>query len=96
MSDGYLHVFQCPRWLADGGGPERHCGYIQGSPGVCPYDHGKPVDLVEVVAVVQCSDCGMPIPVDDGRAPDGRLICGECQIRYIPAAAGQGENDGGA
>lgn len=87
MSDGFLRVYQCPRWLADGGGPERHCGFISANPGLCPYDHGEQIALVEIVATVHCSDCSCPIPVDDGRAPDGRLICGECQINYIGGAA---------
>ncbi len=59
------------------------CGYITSGPGTCPYDHGEPVELVEIVAVVQCSDCGEPIPRDDARAPDQRLICGSCVLSYI-------------
>lgn len=84
--DGFLHVFQCPRWLADGGGPERHCGYVQASPGVCPYDHGEPIALVEIVATVHCGDCFAPIPVDDCRDPVGRLICGNCAVNYVGGA----------
>lgn len=79
--DGYLHVWECP-WLLR---PEmeNRCGYISGHPGVCPYDHGEDVALVEIVATVQCRDCRVPIEREDCRGNDGRLICAECALETI-------------
>lgn len=84
--DGCLHVWECPYVLdLPGGNPDyQRCGYIQGGPGVCPYDHAEQVTLVEIVAAVLCSDCGIPILRDECRTPDERLICGNCAINYIP------------
>jgi hypothetical protein len=84
--NGYLHVWECPHVLVGSPDDER-CGFIargdKGEPGFCPYDHGERVQLVPIVAVVLCSDCGEHIMRDDARAPDGRLICGNCAMSYI-------------
>jgi hypothetical protein len=40
-------------------------------------------DHVEERPVVLCSDCGEHIAPDDARAPDGRLICGNCAMSYV-------------
>lgn len=51
--DGLLHVWECAHVLnLPGGNPEyRRCGYIQNSPGTCPYDHGREVQLTPITAV---------------------------------------------
>lgn len=88
-SDHLLHVWECPQVLnLPGGNPEYvRCGYLSAGPGECPHDHGEPVALVEIVAVVLCSGCGEQIMRDDSRADDERLICGQCVFREI----GRGE-----
>lgn len=83
--DGMLRVYECPKVLdLPGTHPDcRRCGFIQAHPGVCPYDHAEPVTLVEIVAVVLCSDCGSQILRDDCRDSDGRLICDQCVLHSL-------------
>jgi formylmethanofuran dehydrogenase subunit E len=59
-----------------------------------PLDSGDAPTLDELLrydlgsrAVVRCSDCGAPIPRDDSRAPDGRLICDTCVLGYLGSGA---------
>lgn len=81
--DQLLHLWEC-RWVLKGHDPDfKRCGYIAMGPGTCPYDHGSDVPLVPLTALVLCSDCGERMMRDDGRAPDGRLICDTCSMRYI-------------
>jgi len=85
--DGLLHLWECPHVL-DGHNPYfERCGFIargdRGEPGFCPYDHGRRVQLVPLVATALCSDCGIPVIRDDCRTDDGRLICGGCAMNYI-------------
>jgi hypothetical protein len=85
-SDGLLRVWECAHVLRlPGGNPDfKRCGFIARGPGICPYDHhGADVSLVEIKALVLCSDCAIAISRDDARAPDGRLICGECAMGYV-------------
>ncbi len=94
-NDGCLHLWECPRVMAFGLPSEQPCGFVAravpgGEPGYCPYDHGEPVRLVPLTATALCSDCAIPVPVDDCRAPDRRLICGECAMGYIGKYPGDG------
>lgn len=84
-SDELLHVWECPKLLnlPGGNGDFIRCGYLATGPGNCPYDHREEVELVEIIAVVLCRDCGENITRRDCRAPDGRLICGQCAMNYI-------------
>lgn len=85
FEDELLHVWECPHILnLPGGNPDFiRCGYLTTGPGTCPYDHGEPISLVEIRAVVMCSDCDEPIMRQDSRTPDNRLICGHCVLSYI-------------
>lgn len=90
--DGCLHVWECVHVLFEGRLDERLCGHMQMCPGTCPFDHGdKDPELIEIVAVVQCPDCSMPIPLDDCRRPDGRLVCGDCAMAYMGEKTGEQE-----
>lgn len=60
-------------------------------PGNCPYDHGEPVLLVPIKAVVLCSNCDASIMRNDCRASDGQLICGECAMGEIAYDRGRKE-----
>jgi hypothetical protein len=88
LGDGDLHLWECPRIMPLGTPRERSCGFVAravpgSEPGFCPYDHGERVRLVPLTATAQCSDCEMPVPADDCRAPDGRLVCPNCVMSYI-------------
>jgi hypothetical protein len=83
--DGNLHLWECTQILRlPSGNPDfKRCGFIVRAvpgdePGWCPYDHGERVRLVPLSAVALCSACAIPVPADDCRADDGRLICGGC------------------
>ena len=82
--DGFLHVWECTQLLRPA--REDRCGYISGNPGVCPYDHGDEVQLVEVIATVQCSDCRVAIHRQDCRGNDGRLLCAACVMDELHVA----------
>jgi hypothetical protein len=88
--DGDLYLWECPHILElPNGNPDFvRCGYVAratpgAQPGHCPYAHREPIRLVPLVAHALCGDCEDPIPADDCRTPEGRLICGQCAINYI-------------
>lgn len=88
FADELLHVWECPHVLElAGGNPDFiRCGYLSTGPGHCPYDHAEKVTLVEVKALVLCSQCEEPIQRRDSRTPDGHLICGQCAFSELGAA----------
>jgi hypothetical protein len=83
--EGLLHVWECAWVLKLSNG--KRCGHISQRPGKCPYDHGEDVPLVEIKALVLCSDCEEPIMRHDSRASDdARLICGQCVMSELADA----------
>lgn len=89
FADELLHVWECPHILRlPGGNPDFiRCGHLSHGPGICPFDHGEDVPLLEIKALVLCSDCEETIQRRDCRGSDGRLICGQCAMGEISGSA---------